>query len=159
MNIFAGGKLKSRKPRLAPSKLQEIAAPTDGARVEYTTTYPKLTTATTPAARPSAPSKKLNALTNSTINTQVSRASSQLWPDTIRHHWVCATSSPARHCVARRMAEDKPVRSSIRPVSHTSNKARKTRRAGAKSPAPPSEIPATSAHPIANPPRRGVGSE
>src|SRR4029077_3748709 len=81
MNNCAGGKLKSKKPAHAPSKLHAIALPSafDGAIGRAM--YPIVIIAATPAAIPSAPSRKLNALMKSTKYAHVAIASSAELPE------------------------------------------------------------------------------
>ena len=69
-----------------PRRLHATAAPTVALLDVYNKTYPRLTRAETPEARPSAPSKKLKALMNSTTKIQVTAASRRGLSNNLRPH-------------------------------------------------------------------------
>src|ERR1700683_2849941 len=70
MKMPAGGKLKTKNPKQTPSKLHATAGPRRLSVKPGNMRYGAAMIPVTPAHRPSEPSRKLNELMKSAINTQ-----------------------------------------------------------------------------------------
>ena len=119
--------------------------------------YPIAIIAAMPAAIPSAPSRKLNALTNRTMYKQVPVAFTTALPERGITQPVCTTREPATICAISRIAGWRLRTSSIRPGVHTSVAARSVNHSERPIGRCTATTPNSTARAIATPPNLGIG--
>src|ERR1700689_1768348 len=158
MKIPAGGKLKTKNPKQTPSKLHATAVPRRLSVKPGNMRYAAAMIPVTPAHRPSEPSRKLNELMKSAINTQEAARLTGPMSQGNRQAPDQSKIAPPTWAASRKVGERLRM-SSMSPAVQIKISAAKKGQTSILERWPEKLIPAANARVIATPPKRGIGFE
>src|SRR5271154_4599904 len=126
INMLAGGKLNTRKPKHTPNRHHAVVNPRPlvPEPEPYARMYVAAITAPTPAESPSEPSRKLNEFTKSTTVKQIAATPSHAGATNGNRHRAAHSVMPATTCAASLRNGDRPRASSRNPASQTTPNAK-----------------------------------